>query len=98
MSLATNLKTGAVLARSFIKHFERPDRLPRALRAMAPWGSSVAGLVAGAAARYPDRVAVHDDAGATTYAELWRRTQAIAASLTADGVGPGTGVGVLVRY
>jgi fatty-acyl-CoA synthase len=80
-----------------LKHFERPDRLPRALVAMAPWGQSVAGLVAGAAARYPDRVAVHDDAGSITYRELWRRSQAIAAGLRAEGVGPGVGVGLLAR-
>ena len=80
-----------------VKHFERPDRLPRALIAMAPWGQSIAGLVAGAAARYPDHVAVHDDAGAITYRELWRRSQAIAASLQAEGVGPGVGVGLLAR-
>ncbi len=64
---------------------------------MAPWGQSVAGLVAGAAARYPDRIAVHDDAGSVTYREMWRRSQAIAAGLHANGVGPGVGVGLLVR-
>ena len=80
-----------------IKHFERPDRLPRALLAMAPWGQSIAGLVAGAAARYPDQVAVYDDAGSITYAELWRKSQAIASGLQANGVGPGVGVGLLAR-
>ncbi len=80
-----------------IKHFERPDRLPRALIAMAPWGQSVAGLMAGAAARYPDRVAVYDDAGDITYAEMWRRSQAIAAGLQANEIGPGVGVGLLAR-
>jgi fatty-acyl-CoA synthase len=80
-----------------VKHFERPDRLPRALLAMAPWGQSVAGLVAGAAARYPERVAVYDDAGSITYQEVWRRSQAIAAGLQANGVGPGVAVGLLAR-
>ena len=91
------LHAGRVVASSMIKHFERPDRLPRALIAMAPWGQSVAGLMAGAAARYPDRVAVYDDAGDITYAEMWRRSQAIAAGLQAHDIGPGVGVGLLAR-
>jgi fatty-acyl-CoA synthase len=97
MTLLRRLGAGAIVARSVLTPFERPDRLPRAIAAMAPWGQSVAGLVAGAAARYPDRVAIHDDAGATTYRELWRRSQAIAAGLRARGVGPATRVGLLAR-
>ncbi len=64
---------------------------------MAPWGQSPAGLIAGAAARYPDRIAIHDDDGAITYAELWARTQAIAAGLESRGVGEGDSVGMLMR-
>ena len=97
MPLRRKLYAGRVVARSMIKHFERPDRLPRALLAMAPWGQSVAGLVAGAAARYPERIAVYDDAGSITYQEIWHRSQAIAAGLVAKGVGPGVGVGLLAR-
>jgi fatty-acyl-CoA synthase len=97
MSVRDQLKTGAALARSFMTPFERPDRLPRAIGAMRPWGTSVTGLLAGGAARYPDRIAIHDDDGATSYRELYRRSLAIAASLDADGVGPGTGVGLLAR-
>ncbi|MEJ7800997.1 MAG: hypothetical protein WKF60_10770 [Ilumatobacter sp.] len=65
--MGSKILSGAAIARSMLTPLERPDRLPRALVAMAPWGSSMAGLVAGAAARYPDRVAVLDDAGSTTY-------------------------------
>jgi fatty-acyl-CoA synthase len=97
VAILDKLHAGRVVARSLVKHFERPDRLPRALLAMAPWGQSIAGLVAGAAARYPERVAVHDDAGSITYEALWRRSQAIAAGLQAEGVGPGTCVGLLAR-
>ena len=97
MDLARTFGVGVTLARSFMVPFERPDRLPRAIRAMAPWGSSMAGLVAGAAARYPDRIAVTDDRGSTTFAELWARTQSIAASFQADGIGPGSRVGLLAR-
>jgi fatty-acyl-CoA synthase len=97
VAIVGQLRSGAALARSFMTPFERPDRLPRAIRAMMPWGSSIAGLLAGGAARYPDRIAIHDDAGATSYRELYRRSLAIAASLRDDGVGPGTGVGLLAR-
>ena len=97
MTIGDRLKIGAVFARTLATPIERPDRLPKALKAMAPWGSNTAGLVAGAAARYPDRIAIHDDDGTITYAELWARSQSIAQALAADGVGPGTGVGLLAR-
>ena len=97
MPLRTKLQAGGALAKMMLTPFERPDRLPRSLRAMAPWGSSMAGLVAGAAARYPDRVGIVDETGSTTYRELWRRSQAIAAELRSRGIGPGSRVGLLAR-
>jgi fatty-acyl-CoA synthase len=96
MSMIQGLQAVRIVARSLLA-VERPDRFPRAVAAMAPWGQSMAGLVAGGAARYPARVAIHDDAGAITYRELWQRTQSIAAGLEARGVGPDTSVGLLMR-
>jgi fatty-acyl-CoA synthase len=96
MSAKHKLQVGRIVARSILA-LERPDRMPRSVRAMAPWGQTVAGLLAGAAARYPDRVAVHDDAGAITYDELWRRARAVGASLREAGIGEGMPVGVLMR-
>ncbi|MFW2335922.1 AMP-binding protein [Ilumatobacter sp.] len=97
MALGSKLQSGAAIAKSVLTPFERPDRFVRSLAAMAPWGSSLAGLVAGAATRYPDAVAIVDDAGETTYAELWKRSQAIAAGLAAHGVTSGISVGLLAR-
>src|SRR5680860_103943 len=97
MSLGSKVLSGAAIAKSMLVPLERPDRLPRALVAMAPWGASTAALVAGAAARYPDRIAVVDDDGTTDYRDLWRRSQAVAAGLAARGVGPGERVGLLAR-
>ena len=97
MTLRTKLVAGGALAKMLLTPLERPDRLPRSLRAMAPWGSSMAGLVAGAAARYPDRIGIVDDDGSVTYRELWRRSQAIAAALASHDVGPGSSVGLLAR-
>jgi fatty-acyl-CoA synthase len=90
-------RAGAVLARTNIVPFERPDRLPRAALAAAPWGTTVGALVAAAAARYPDRVAVHDDGGSTTYRTMWDRARRIGAALADRNVGPGTRVGLLAR-
>ena len=58
---------------------------------------SIAGLAAGAAARYPTRTAIIDETGGLTYGELWRRSLGIAAALQDRGVGPGTRVGLLAR-
>ncbi len=97
MPILRRFTAGAILARASLGRFERPDRLPKALLAMAPWGTTAPGVVAAAAARYPDRVAIHDDEGATTYRELWERAQQISVGLSALGVGPGSGVGLLAR-
>ena len=64
---------------------------------MRPWGTTLAGVVAAAAARYPDRVAVHDDVGSTTYRELWSRVQLIAGGLATRGVDADARVGLLCR-
>ena len=97
MALGPKLQSGAAIARSVLTPFERPDRFVRSLAAMAPWGSSLAGLVAGAAKRYPDAVAIVDDAGSITYDEFWARSRAIAAGLAEHGVTSGVAVGLLAR-
>jgi fatty-acyl-CoA synthase len=97
MSIVRRLAAGAILARATIAPFERPDRLHRALLALAPWGATLPAVVAAAAARSPARVAVHDDHGSITYGELWGRAQRIASGLTSQGVGPGERVGLMCR-
>jgi fatty-acyl-CoA synthase len=96
MDLRERLAAAAALARAGLT-LERPDRLPRAALAAVRWGPSLAAAVAGAAARYPERVAVVDPGGATSYAELWARTNAIAHGLMPLGVRAGSRVGVLCR-
>ena len=97
MSLQRRLAAGVILARANFQLFERPDRLARSLLAMAPWGTTLPGVVAAAAARYPDRIAIHDDDGSITYATLWDRSQRIAGALLVRGVGEGSRVGLLCR-
>src|SRR3954451_2113442 len=97
MSVLRRLTAGAILARANLRPFERPDRLASAALAMAPWGTNLAGVVAASAARDPGRVAIVDEHGRLTYAELWDRARSIAAGLTAMGVQRGTSVGLLAR-
>lgn len=74
---------------------ERPDRLVRAAVAAAMSGPTVVGAFAAATARYPRATAIIDPRGALSYVELWRASDAAARRLRADGVGPGTVVGLL---
>jgi fatty-acyl-CoA synthase len=76
---------------------ERPDRLPRAMLAMAAWGPTMAGGIAAASARYPRAVALVDDAGPVTFGELWAGTDGIARRLADRGVGTTSTVGILAR-
>lgn len=95
--MVRRIRTAASLVRANTGPFERTDRMPRALLAMAPWGSTLGGVVAAASARYPDRIAVRDDDAALDYRTLWARARSVAAGLTARGVGPGTRVGLMNR-
>lgn len=75
----------------------RPDRLVRAGLAIAQYGLSYAAGFSAAAARHPDRLCVVDDRGASTWAELHRRSDALAAGLADRGVGAGALVALLCR-
>jgi acyl-CoA synthetase (AMP-forming)/AMP-acid ligase II len=85
------------LTRSGVVRPIRPDRLLRMTAGLVRYGLTItAGYTAGAA-RHPDRTAIVDDAGALTFAELATWTDAVARGLAADGVGPGTRLGLLCR-
>ncbi|TDD12674.1 AMP-dependent synthetase [Kribbella turkmenica] len=86
------------LIRSGVWRPARPSHLIGIERALRQWGQSMAALGAIAAIRFPDRLAVIDEAGSTTYAELDRRCERIAAAMHADhGVVAGSKVAVLCR-
>jgi long-chain acyl-CoA synthetase len=57
---------------------------------------SLATVLAEAARRYPDKIAVVDGAARVTYRDLWAQARAYAAGLRELGVGPGDKVAVLV--
>lgn len=54
-------------------------------------------IVQAAAEAWPDATAVADERGRITYAELAAEVDTLAASLTAAGVGPGQGIGLVAR-
>jgi fatty-acyl-CoA synthase len=75
----------------------RPDKAVRILAALNRWGPTAAAAYAGAAARFPDRVAIVDERGAVTFREVHRRTNALASELRRSGVREGDGVAIMCR-
>jgi fatty-acyl-CoA synthase len=72
-----------------------PLQLASTTAALARWGPTVAGIYAAAAVRHPRRVAVKDHRGTATYAELERRSSALAKGLRALGLRGGDHLGLL---
>ncbi|MFI0407629.1 AMP-binding protein [Actinomadura sp. 3N508] len=85
----------ALLLRTGLLFAGGPRRIGRQLRALRRWGTTLAGLVASSAARSPSRLALIDDDGAVTFAELDERAARLAAGLPLPG--PRPRVGVLCR-
>jgi fatty-acyl-CoA synthase len=71
--------------------------LARMLPVWIRWRAHPVGALVAAAARHPRRTAIIDDEGAVTFAELDRRSNALARSWRDAGIGPGTTVGLLCR-
>ncbi len=96
-SLERAVTTVRVLAAAGVISPVRPDRLVSMAVALHRWGMSPATLVGVAAARCPDAVAVVDDAGAVTYADLDRCSNAVANSLHDLGLRERDSVALLAR-
>ncbi|MFC6881975.1 AMP-binding protein [Actinomadura yumaensis] len=82
------LRTGLLFSGS-------PHRAPRQIALLRHWGTTLAGLVVAAAARGPGRVALVDELGPLTFAELDERGTRLARGLPLPG--PRPRVGVLCR-
>lgn len=75
-----------------------PARALRALAAARALGMGAAGGCAVSAARDPDGIAVIDERGSVSFAELTARAERIAAGLRAEhGIGPGRDLAVMCR-
>jgi fatty-acyl-CoA synthase len=88
-ALATLLTSGVVGP-------ERPDKLIAMYQAFERYGA-IGAASSVAAIRYGARPALVDELGTLTYAELDRRSNALANALRARGVKAGSGVGILCR-
>jgi acyl-CoA synthetase (AMP-forming)/AMP-acid ligase II len=75
----------------------RPDRVLRSLSSLRRWGATPAGAYSSSAARYPARIALVDERGSLTFAELHRRTNALARELRLAGIAAGDGVAIMCR-
>jgi fatty-acyl-CoA synthase len=68
---------------------------------MAPillrWRDHPVGALVAAAARFPRRTAIIDGEGSLTFAELEQRSNALARVWQAQGIGPGSTIGLLCR-
>ncbi|HEV3322321.1 MAG TPA: acyl-CoA synthetase [Solirubrobacteraceae bacterium] len=95
--LEHRLEVARALWGTRVVRVERPDKVARALATLRRWGSSSAAAYAISAIRYPERVAIVDERGALTFAEVDARTNALARALSAAGVGEQDGVAIMCR-
>ncbi|MEW2353270.1 AMP-binding protein [Spirillospora sp. NPDC029432] len=78
-------RVAAMMARSGLLRPGPPHRVVRQLNALRRWGTLLGGTFTSAAVRDPGRIAVVDDDGELTYAEMDARTDRLAAALAALG-------------
>jgi len=75
----------------------RPDKAAKIGGTFLRWGASPATGVTTAAIHHPHELAIVDERGALTWERLHRRSNALAHSFAAMGIGPGDGVGIMCR-
>jgi fatty-acyl-CoA synthase len=97
MRLTDAVHATRVLVRSGALHPTRPDRAVRMALAYRHWGTNLGAAFATAGARYAERVAIVDERGTVTFAELDARTDALARGLAHSAIRNGDRVGVLCR-
>ncbi|HKH41571.1 MAG TPA: AMP-binding protein, partial [Solirubrobacterales bacterium] len=75
----------------------RPDKLARVAERYIRWGAAPALGSAANAITHPDDTAIIDEAGALTWLETHRRSNAVARALRDEGIGLGDGVAIMCR-
>jgi len=75
----------------------RPDKVVRILGALRRWGPTQAAGYTVASIRYPDDIAIIDELGSLSFAEVQRRTNALAHAWSDEGFGEGDSVAILCR-
>jgi len=96
-AVANQVEAVRVLTRAGLVRPHRPDRLLQTGLALHRWGPTPAAGYAASAARHPDETAIVDELGTLTFAEVQRRTNALAHALSDAGVVEGDGVAVMCR-
>jgi acyl-CoA synthetase (AMP-forming)/AMP-acid ligase II len=97
MNVGATLHTARTLIGAGVFRPERPDRLLHTLRALRRWGPTFAAGYAASAARTPHEPAIIDELGTLTFADVHKRTNALAHAFADQGIREGDGVAVLVR-
>src|ERR1700678_518707 len=95
--LADQGHIAVTFARAGVLRPSRPDRVARALSSIARWGPTLPAGYEGAAARFPSATAIIDERGTITFAEIQRRTNALANAWAARGIVEGDRVAILCR-
>ncbi len=96
-SASRKLFTARTLVERGVFRPTRPDRLVRTGLALHRWGPTAAAGYQASAIRYPGELALIDDLGSLTFAELHRRTNGLAHALADRGIGAGDHVAILCR-
>ncbi|MEA2218127.1 MAG: hypothetical protein QOJ35_753 [Solirubrobacteraceae bacterium] len=96
-TLATKAFTARTLIACGVLRPDRPDRLARTALALRRWGPTPAAGYAVAAIRHPGAAAIVDERGSLTFADVHRRTNALARAWRDAGLAPGDGVAILCR-
>ncbi|HKO26153.1 MAG TPA: AMP-binding protein, partial [Solirubrobacteraceae bacterium] len=96
MDIATELRALHHIRRSGMVGLDPPAKAFRVMRAIRRLGQ-IGGAVAVAAIKHGDRIGLIDETEALTFAELDRRSDALAVALRARGTKEGAGIGILCR-
>jgi fatty-acyl-CoA synthase len=97
VALSDGMHIAGTLARAGMLRPSRPDRAMRAIIGLRRFGPTMAAGVVGGAARFPAAAALIDDEGMLTFADLERRSNALARGLAGHGLTEGRTVAVMCR-
>ncbi len=86
-----------VLREAGVLELLRPDTAAKIATTFIRWGASPATGVATAALHHPQATMLIDERGSLSFERVHRRTNALAHSFAAMGIGPGDGIGVMCR-
>src|SRR5581483_10714959 len=96
-SVFERIGSAGVLAGAGLLAPTRPDKLLRMGHAYLRWGPTPAAGYAVGATRHPDRVAIVDELGTVTFAEVVERSNRLANALADRGLNEGDRVAIMCR-